>query len=69
MDDAVEELGIFFTVGFFGEEEVVLADGSGGEGVSFDDVGTSFEVSCMDFSDNLWTREEEDFVVTLEVFS
>ena len=54
---------------FFGEEEVVLTDGGGGEGVGLDDVGTAFEVSGVDFADDLWAREEEDLVVSLEVFS
>ncbi len=69
MNDAVEELGIFFAVGLFGDKEVVLPDGGGGEGVGFDDIGTAFEVSCVDFADNVGACEEEDFVVSLEVFS
>ncbi len=69
MDDAVKELRIFFPVRFFGEEEVVLTDGGGGEGVGLDDVGATFEVSGVDFADDLWAREEEDLVVSLEVFS
>ena len=68
--DALEKLGVFASaVRLALKKKVMKTDGRAAEGVGFDDVRAGFEITPVDFVDEIGFREEQDLETALEVFS
>jgi len=68
--DALEKLGVFAaTFRFTMKKEIVKSDGGAAEGIRLDDVRAGFEITPVDFVDEIGFREEKDLEAALEVFA
>jgi hypothetical protein len=51
------------------KKKIVQANGRAAEGVRLDDVGAGFQVTAVDFLDDVGFGEQQNFEATLEVLA